>query len=419
MKIIARILRHFIGLALAWLVVFVGMGEAQAQEGSLSQFNLAYQYATKVELSQQWMFARHPTQPKGTYFVEWKSPTGQFDRFTFSYQWVGGYDTPLSPEFAPFPQDSMTIHWEEGRVIWEWEVNYPEDAPIMVVRAIHELSGNVYLFDMPAQHPGDFPGSDLVLREQTTDLPLFRRWVNVGDRVYPTSLYHPGDSIAYLYTYETDFDAALPPMATRSVNPGRTMEITSMQKVPLGEVLELGEQSLYLMQMDTNTLVGIGFWYYEQAYPKYNQAVTLLPPTTYISSRREQASILEAPDVKTALDEFWLGAALQVPNRARLAIRNYYRGITVVNERFGDYKAGWKTDMGMIMALFGPPTVVTRTLDEERWIYQQANGQRITFVFAKIKNIFTRQHYALRRQSVYNDIWLDQVDLWRKGLIEW
>ncbi|MEL6539153.1 MAG: GWxTD domain-containing protein, partial [Bacteroidota bacterium] len=165
------------------------------------------------------------------------------------------------------------------------------------------------------------------------------------------------------------------------------MKIAWSRPQVLGEPLDISEERLYLLQKDTTTLEGVSFQYITQSFPKYDNAATLLEPTLYLSSRREQAAMLEAPDQKTALDQFWLGAALQSPQKARTAIRYYYRAITKVNAEFTTYKEGWKTDMGMVMTVFGPPTEVYRETNQERWVFRiPPNQQEVVFVFDKIKN---------------------------------
>lgn len=404
---------------LSLLLVVVSQHNLIAQ-APLSSENLAYQYEPNLEIKMRWLFAKHPTERLGTFYMEWQVANGEYRKYDFAYQWTDDYTSQLAGTFTSFDIDSVTLNRNRSRMIWEWETEYTDTQKILVVRVINEISGNTYYYDLPVDHPLDFQSSSLILRTTADSLPYFTPYISANTSIMATSTYLPQDTIAYLYAYNTDFDPALPPMATRTGDAPRSMEIIWMKEIALGQPLPVHEEHLYLLQTDTSSLQGISFRYVNTAFPKFNRAATLLEPTIYLSSRREQASMLEQPNPKIALDEFWLGAALQSPNKARAAIRFYYRGITATNRKFTTYKEGWKTDMGMIMTIFGPPGEVYRTTEEEIWIYRiPPNQEQVTFVFEKIKNIFTRQHYNLQRQPRYGELWQNQVDLWRKGLKQW
>ncbi|HAA14515.1 MAG TPA: hypothetical protein DCE41_23660 [Cytophagales bacterium] len=389
-------------------------------QGPLSSMNLAYQYEPNHEVKLNWQYASHPTEGEGTFYLEWRVANGEYQKYAFAYQWVEGYESPLRGDFLPAEKDSLTLHKDREHWIWRWENTIEESTPLLVIRVTNEISGNVYYFDYHIKHELDFPASDLILWSLDKNVPCFQNFVSGEESLTVKSEYGADSTLGFLYAYETDFEAALPPMATRSSRPNQSMKIAWSKPVVFGEPLDLSEERLYLLQKDTTTLEGISFQFISHAFPKYDRATLLLEPTLYLSSRREQAAMLEAPDPKTALDQFWLGAALQSPQKARTAIRYYYRAVAKVNSQFTSYKEGWKTDMGMIMTVFGPPAEVYRENEQERWVFRiPPNQQEVVFVFDKIKNIFTRQYYALQRQPQYSEIWQDQVDLWRRGLKEW
>jgi hypothetical protein len=85
------------------------------------------------------------------------------------------------------------------------------------------------------------------------------------------------------------------------------------------------------------------------------------------------------------------------------------------NALFTSYKEGWKTDRGMIYTVMGPPVSMTKEADSETWIYQSAGSEDLRFVFKKISNIFSNNHYELFRDKSYDRPWFLAIDRWRKG----
>ena len=65
-------------------------------------------------------------------------------------------------------------------------------------------------------------------------------------------------------------------------------------------------------------------------------------------------------------------------------MNEYYKRIRYSNEHFSGFMDGWKTDMGMVFILFGPPNDIERHPFEiqskpyEIWYYYEINR---TFVF--------------------------------------
>lgn len=403
------------------VILFWVLSYSATAQGPLSLQNLQYQYEPSQEIHLAHQIAQHPTESRATVFLEWVVANAEYSKYAFRFTWLSSYlDIINTATFSHLVPDSLTLVKDRSHWVLEWEVMPQAAAPILLLEVTNEISNNVYYFDLSFDTELNFPCSDLILRQANDSIPYFYPYVRNGTPVMVTSQYQPELTKAYLFGYNTNFDAALPPMARRGQTPSRSMDISYSEEIRLGEPLTLDTEQLYFIQTDTVSLRGISFRKVEDGFPKYSQAKSLLGATLYLSSRREQASMIEAPDPKTALDQFWLGAALQSANKARAAIRYYYRAITGSNATFTSYKEGWKSDQGMIMSIFGVPNEVYRTNHEERWVYRLAPNQReVTFIFDKIKNIFARQHYVLRRQVSYTEIWQDQIELWRKGLRSW
>ena len=128
-------------------------------------------------------------------------------------------------------------------------------------------------------------------------------------------------------------------------------------------------------------------------YPSIMTARELAEPLIYLMDRRDHERMMEIqnPDsLKEAVDRFWL-SNVQNMNEARSVINLYYERVEQANKQFTTFKEGWKTDMGMIYILFGPPWYVDRYLNTMEWSYSyDRNDPEYNFTFRRpnLKNEF-------------------------------
>jgi GWxTD domain-containing protein len=82
--------------------------------------------------------------------------------------------------------------------------------------------------------------------------------------------------------------------------------------------------------------------------------------------------------------EFWEKRDPTPGTEENELMNEYYRRVNYSNQHFSGYLEGWKTDMGMVFILFGPPNDIERhpfelqTKPYEIWYYYELNR---TFVF--------------------------------------
>lgn len=106
----------------------------------------------------------------------------------------------------------------------------------------------------------------------------------------------------------------------------------------------------------------------------------------YIASNRDIKKIRKAgkKEKKEKFIEFWKKLDPTPGTPENELMNEYYRRVRYANLHFSGFMEGWKTDMGMIFILFGPPNDIERhpfELDSkpyEIWYYQEINR---TFVF--------------------------------------
>lgn len=106
----------------------------------------------------------------------------------------------------------------------------------------------------------------------------------------------------------------------------------------------------------------------------------------YIADKDKLDEIRDAEkDKKKELFENFWKKKDPTPNTDRNELmEEYYARVAYANKNFGHYMEGWRTDMGMVYIIFGPPSNVERhpfDLDSkpyEIWLYDEQNRQ---FVF--------------------------------------
>lgn len=106
----------------------------------------------------------------------------------------------------------------------------------------------------------------------------------------------------------------------------------------------------------------------------------------YIATPDESSRIRRAKGAKQEelFKEFWKERDPTPNTPANELMDEYYRRVEYANEKFGAFQEGWRTDMGMIFILFGPPDDVEMNLfardgrSYQTWHYYVINR---SFVF--------------------------------------
>ncbi|MDX1639621.1 MAG: GWxTD domain-containing protein, partial [Balneolaceae bacterium] len=150
----------------------------------------------------------------------------------------------------------------------------------------------------------------------------------------------------------------------------------------------------------------------------------LAAPLAYLMGRRDYErliSIENSDSLRSAIDNFWL-SNIEDADRARRVIALYYERVEEANKQFSNFKEGWKTDMGMIYILFGPPLFTKRYLGGWIWSYSYdiANPEyHFRFIRPRTRRdpSFPFDHYLLERESGSFNIQSRQIHLWLSGNI--
>lgn len=158
-------------------------------------------------------------------------------------------------------------------------------------------------------------------------------------------------------------------------------------------------------------------------YPYVETVKELAAPLYYLMDNKEYKKLMSFSDpdsMKNYMDSFWL-SHIKDQKIAKQVIELYYKHVEEANMQFGNYKAGWKTDPGMIYILFGPPYYVYRSLDRMQWTYgydRSDPDRNFYFVEPKIPSeYFPFDNYILQRQNNYFTVRYQRVQDWLTGYV--
>lgn len=158
-------------------------------------------------------------------------------------------------------------------------------------------------------------------------------------------------------------------------------------------------------------------------YPAVTSARELARPLIYLMGEGDHEDLMEisnSDSLKKEVDKFWL-KNIGNTNRARQVIEKYYQRVEEANKQFSNFKEGWKTDLGMIYILFGPPWYTEDHLKELIWYYSYNHSDpEYSYYFdqPKLKNkYFPFFHFLFNRSNFYYTVQYQQRQLWLTGQI--
>tara|TARA_R110002050_G_scaffold200591_1_gene335594 strand:+ start:150340 stop:151632 length:1293 start_codon:yes stop_codon:yes gene_type:complete len=248
---------------------------------------------------------------------------------------------------------------------------------------------------------------------------LFRNYFYKNEEV---SIIYKAKKLAQLYgrNYKVTFPVSSPPFSLATPKP---FNFDDYYKIELDVINDTAafvadEAGIYFFSIDEKTTrSGLTLFQYSDDFPEVNSTKQMLDPLRFITSRKEYSKMKKYQDQKKAVDEFWLTTSTD-PEKARKLIKGYYNRVEGANYYYTSYKEGWKTDRGIIYTVFGPPSIVYKSLTGESWTYgEQSNYKSLTFNFTKINNPFTNNDYVLQRSTVYKNPWYRAIDSWRQGKV--
>ena len=303
---------------------------------------------------------------------------------------------------------------KSGIISAHFKLPRKEKVDLVVIKTINKKSGIDFTYDIPFIENYNFSTDGLVLFEQDDTTPLLKNFVNKDQPILVKSISGYSDQI-YVYYYAENFDEAVPPMVIKDNRASKELRIDSVFTIQLDQQLSLIKEGLYFFQKDSSSANGIGIRVQDPYFPLVKTFDKVLEPLIYISTRDETNGIKTAPDPKKAFEKYWINL-VKIPSLATITVQKYYERVEAANYLFTNFKEGWKSDMGLIYIIYGPPNDVYKSEEIIDWVYNRdLTMPTVRFSFYKVKNVFAEDHYSLLRKKNYDKNWFRSVELWRNG----
>lgn len=238
---------------------------------------------------------------------------------------------------------------------------------------------------------------------------LFDTYAKTGQKL---QAFTPGQSREItVYRYRSNFPTASPPFVTKENRVDPIIQSDSTFRLQPGATFTLSTAGLYLFQTDTTSNKGFCYYVSEPDYPRFVKLTDLTPAILYVTTKEEYDEIELAGNDKGKFDKVILGITKDA-ERAKNFMRSYFRRVELSNKYFTSFKAGWKTDQGMIFTIFGEPDEVSKAGNTEVWNYRT---HQVKFTFVRSASLFDPNYQVLIREKRYGETWFSTIDLWRKS----
>ena len=218
--------------------------------------------------------------------------------------------------------------------------------------------------------------------------------------------------------YKERFPLAKPPFLVEKIK-SQKINAEDIFLIPTDTTLfffPINKTGIYQILDKEEAENGMSILSFDNDFPKINTAKNMILPLQYICTNEEFSKLQEIKNPKIAIDEFWLGRTKDDKDQAEKLIYTFYKRAEYSNTFFTSYKAGWRTDRGMIMIIFGAPNIIYQSKEGESWIYGEKNNMyALNFTFTKIKNKFSDNDFQLNRSAYFKNIWNTAQKSWREG----
>ncbi|EOZ93273.1 hypothetical protein A33Q_3863 [Indibacter alkaliphilus LW1] len=403
----------FIGLV---VILFSHSPSAYSQQ-TLEQLNQALRYSRYSRIAPKVI----PVLESDRTFIL-KMPVEKIEEnidfgvYNFSYGILSSFQEPITAQNMINLVEEDLVRETNFHYYFEKKVTIPEgqEMAFALFRATDTRQGDEYYYHADLISPFVFGYSDF-WAYYGDDIPFDQNFIVKNDALVfkgsgPVSLHN--------FHYPANFDPPLPPMEIRPASVPREVTVDYKGDFLLNTPKRFPEDGYFFIQSDTNSTKGMMLRTVHDAFPKVRDYDEMAEMVVYISTRKEHESLQAAEDKKIALDQYWIGLTKDEETAKKL-ISEYFKQIEFANILFTDFKEGWKTDRGMVYTVMGPPNEVSFKLNGEIWSYLSANSNsKITFTFARVKNILTPNYYILNRSRSLQPEWFKSITLWRSGQMD-
>lgn len=390
-----------------------------ASHKPLKDINMSYLYDRQYPLQVQHRILSSGDQVQVFFQIHFRKMEGLqnhlsiWDKYQVRYEIRSQYETATvlqSDSFGPADR----VYPSVNPLVIQMRLPAVEANRVLSLHIRERYSKEEVVFDVPLLPKSQSGIFHAALFHSNGRIPVFEPYIQPGDTVVLRTMEYLQEDSSLLF-YPPARTVALPPMAAIPIS-GNDFEKPYPVRVKFNERILFREPGYYFVpNAECNT--GFGFCVVPAFYPQVSLPMELIDPMVYISTRDERKTLLNSPQPKLALDQFWLTAN---PNKdqARKLIRNYFENIEDANRFFTSHKEGWRTDRGMVLAIYGRPTYVYKNWETETWQYDKSvHGDNTVFYFSRRPDPKSPMVWELKRYNEYDRVWYGVVELWRKGVL--
>lgn len=185
----------------------------------------------------------------------------------------------------------------------------------------------------------------------------------------------------------------------------------------MGDSIKFINRGYYIIKPPSQDVGAMCLLNFGDSYPNILKLSDMLDPIQLISTNKDYRATMASDNLKIAIDTYWLSLS-NSQKFAREQIRVFYNRVALANRYFSDYRQGWKTDRGMLYVVLGPPTIVNISANAEEWFYgENPDVAGVLFRFEKRPSNFSGYEYFLIRDELYQTVWAQAINTWRKGRV--
>ena len=396
-------------LFLIFMVVLIG-SKVQAQN-KISQLDFKHQYNLN---SLRGDMICTQTDSAAFFLLQFSAPNAEIKDFSLSYSLLNSTSDEVTRYYKLQNLSHYFQYEDSDGSQYGIQVNL-DNHQYIVFWLTDSLSRTSYPFFSEINEIQT--GNGMALSRGIFNTALIEHYEKVGTSIRINEQINVNDSVVVDY-YDYHFLPAKPPMSRAPNKLQVPFTVDKTFSISSKDTFSLTQKGLYHFRFP-KTNFGYSLLSSEEFYPKFSTIEKLVESLRYIARNSEYVKMNTSFEKKELFDEFWLNNT-KSPERARSAIKEYYERVREANILFTNYKEGWKTDMGMIYIIFGPPSNVFYDDKGVMWIYGKTfELPRISFSFTREVSVFPTPDYILERKAEYENLWFRTVSLWRSGKKEY
>lgn len=337
-----------------------------------------------------------------------------FDNYDFVYELHESYHklNILSSDTLNIEDHIIAI--KSNKIFAFIKLPRKDKTDIAIIKVINKKTGIDYIYDIPLIEDYNFSTDGLVFYHADGITPILNSFIN-KQQTFQLKSINDFNAPVHVFYYAQYFDEGVPPMIIEDQRTSKELKIDSVFTIQVNESFSLKNEGLYFFQKDSSSANGVGIRVQNPHFPLLKTFDKVIEPLIYISTRSETDAIRNTQNPNEAFEKYWLKLT-KIPSLATSTVRNYYERVGGANYLFTNFEEGWKSDMGLIYIIYGPPNDVYKSEEIIDWVYNRDLTMPVVrFSFYKVKNVFTDQHYTLLRKKNYDKNWFKAVELWRKG----